>query len=120
MTLSPTASQLQQLADMKAECAVFRKRIDALIRDWHTKVSLVLMRSAGPSPEMAAHIVDLSLPRMRRIRRFFMAGKLRRLRRLVRRRELSRALRDVQHDRRGCSTPPLRAPAPIWPASSAW
>ena len=32
MTLSPTASQLQQLADMKAECAVFRKRIDAMIR----------------------------------------------------------------------------------------
>jgi PAS domain S-box-containing protein len=42
--------------------------IDALIRDWHTNVSLVLMRSAGPSPEMAARIVDLSLPRMRRIR----------------------------------------------------
>ncbi len=32
MTLSPTASQLQQLADMKAECVAFRKRIDALIR----------------------------------------------------------------------------------------
>ena len=30
--MTPTASQLQQLADMKAECAVFRKRIDALIR----------------------------------------------------------------------------------------
>jgi hypothetical protein len=30
--MTPTASQIQQLADMKAECAVFRKRIDALIR----------------------------------------------------------------------------------------
>jgi hypothetical protein len=32
MTTAPTASQLEQLADMRAECAVFRKRIDALIR----------------------------------------------------------------------------------------
>ena len=42
--------------------------IDALIRDWHERVSLVLMPSAGPTPEMASRLAELGTPRMRRIR----------------------------------------------------
>jgi len=42
--------------------------IDALIRDWHEHVSLVLMPSAGPTPEMATRLTELGTPRMRRIR----------------------------------------------------
>jgi PAS domain S-box-containing protein len=41
--------------------------IDALVRDWHVNVSLVLMPGAGPTAEMAKQLDALGTPRVRRI-----------------------------------------------------